>query len=244
MGQFFAMTSVRSYWSGRVSLHGREWQVGIIENLNEPIGSATGGDLLLRPWEERGGAFSAVGGSLDAFGYRRNLFVDGHAYELERTYVQQENAPRFRLQFRETPVQLGELNITGKCIGRAVLVSPQMGAVLDSPGPGVKLPVGKYENARVVLKSGNISATRKDFGYPPPRPLQLEVSASTPAALKAGGPLTNAVSVTRRGKLLNFSYSLTGAEGEAYELQGARKQPGFAVFRGDKQIASGKFEFG
>ena len=63
---------------------------------------------------------------------------------------------------------------------------------------------------------------------------------------KAGGPLTNRVSVTRRGRLLVFNYQLAGAEGATYRLgrQDRSRPPEFAVYQGEKEIATGKFEFG
>jgi hypothetical protein len=43
-----------------------------------------------------------------------------------------------------------------------------------------------------------------------------------------------------------MAYQLVGAGGEAYQLanQDRSHPPEFAVFKGDKKIASGKFEFG
>ena len=64
--------------------------------------------------------------------------------------------------------------------------------------------------------------------------------------LTAGGPLTNSVTVTRRGNLLVFDYRLLGAGGDTYQLGTTdySKPPQFAVYQGDQKIASGNFEFG
>jgi hypothetical protein len=54
--------------------------------------------------------------------------------------------------------------------------------------------------------------------------------------------------VARRGRSLALNYQLLGAKGEAYQLQGVRKEPQFTIYRpgksGDKQLASGRFQFG
>ena len=61
-----------------------------------------------------------------------------------------------------------------------------------------------------------------------------------------GGPLTNSVTVKRRGSMLVLSYRLGGADGRAYRLirQDRTKPPQFTITQGDKQLASGAFEFG
>jgi hypothetical protein len=62
--------------------------------------------------------------------------------------------------------------------------------------------------------------------------------------LAAGGPLTNSVALSRQGASLSLSYQLLGADGGRYRLLGPRKEPEFAIYRADKKVASGKFEFG
>ena len=64
--------------------------------------------------------------------------------------------------------------------------------------------------------------------------------------LAAGGPLNNTVTANRQGRDLRLDYKLLGAGGQAYSLvrHGPAVQPEFAVYKGDKKIASGKFEFG
>ena len=78
------------------------------------------------------------------------------------------------------------------------------------------------------------------------------ISERTPALLRVGGPLTNSVSVNRRGKILLLNYELVGAggvlvgAGGAYQLVNPDRlhPPEFVIYQGDKKVASGKFEFG
>ena len=51
--------SVRSFWQGRVTLSGRDWQVGLIPNGVNAGDSFENGQLLLRPWEKRNQSFTA-----------------------------------------------------------------------------------------------------------------------------------------------------------------------------------------
>jgi len=70
-----------------------------------------------------------------------------------------------------------------------------------------------------------------------------------PAVLTMGGPLTNSISVARHGWNLNLTYRLIGAEGGDYRLWECDRTksgspPQFAIYNGNKKIASGKFEYG
>ena len=71
--------AVRSFWQGKVTLQGRDWQVGIVQNVLNQTGSFENGQMLLRPWEQRSKAFTAYGNAPDAFPFTRKVFVDGHA---------------------------------------------------------------------------------------------------------------------------------------------------------------------
>ena len=72
------------------------------------------------------------------------------------------------------------------------------------------------------------------------------MDGKTTAVLKAGGPLNNTVTASRQGQDLVLNYHLAGAGGETYQLakQDTSKPPAFAIYKGDKKIASGDFEFG
>jgi len=50
----------RSYWQGKVTVAGHEWEMGLLQNILDQPGSFERGQLLLRPWEERDKRFSAA----------------------------------------------------------------------------------------------------------------------------------------------------------------------------------------
>ena len=68
----------------------------------------------------------------------------------------------------------------------------------------------------------------------------------TPVVLNVGGPLTNSVTAGRHGPDLRLAYLLVGAGGETYQMakQDRSKPPQFAIYMGEKKIATGDFEFG
>ena len=241
--------TVRSFWQGKVTLNGKDWQIGMIPAIsyakrgNRSISFETG-HLLLRPWAKRNQSFNNHSGSVAVVPFARKLFMDDHAYQLDWVVGAQNSEVKLAIQFAEQTVELGELRITGKYIQRLVLTGQPYLVILDQPAAMVKVPVGSYNQPTVRLEQGGKEA----FYDPNRRPTgrRISVTAKTPADLAIGGPLTNSVSVTRRGQDLSMDYRLIGVGGMAYQLgnQNYSDPPGFAVFKADKKIASGNFEFG
>jgi len=141
-------------------------------------------------------------------------------------------------------VALGQLKIAGKYIKRLVLADGPYLVLLDHPGEVVSVPTGSYSQLTARLENQGTEAYGKSSQTSASR--KISVNAQTPAMLNLGGPLTNAVAVTRQGQDLRLDYQLIGAGGETYQLAGENRSqpPEFAVFQGVKQIASGAFEFG
>jgi len=74
----------------------------------------------------------------------------------------------------------------------------------------------------------------------PPRAGVLQKSATL-----SGGPLLAALTVERRGRLLVLTYGPKSAGGALSSNAGPRGEPPqFAVYQGQRQIASGRFEYG
>ena len=240
----------RSYWEGKVVLEGKEWQLGLTDNLQGGAGNVEGGELLLQPWLGRGRGHPEPIGSPDLLRFERNhlYFFGGQAFALECTYIQQDNHPKYRIDLKPQPAELGELKLTGQFISRLVLTrdgAKPLTAVLDKPGSVEKIPAGTYREYRARLQQGQTEACRTPDRYglaPSMKP--LVVSGRGPSLLELGGPLTNVVAVNRRGKSLVLNYQLVGAGGETYELPGPRQPPEFAVYQAQHKVASGAFEFG
>lgn len=113
--------AVRSFWQGKVILQGADWQMGIVGNSFDKFDSPDGGHLLLRPWAERNKSFNTYSGSLDAFPFSRELFVQNQAYQLDCTSESQGDGSKLRLQFTGQQPVLGELKITGDLVRRVML---------------------------------------------------------------------------------------------------------------------------
>jgi hypothetical protein len=235
---------LRSFWQGRVTLQGLDWQAGIIPNLSNQSNSFENGQLLLRPWEKRNQPFSADDGSLATVPFSRKLFLDGHAYQLDLAVRPQGGEARPALQFTEQSAALGELKIAGKFIQRLVLSGGPQLVVLDQPAASVQVPTGSYIHPDILLKQNGVEAFCKP-GQTQIR-WRFSVNDKTPAVLNVGGPLTNSVIVSRHGHDLRLDYRLVGAGGEIYQLanQNRSQPPEFAAYKGDRKIASDKFAYG
>src|ERR1019366_163467 len=93
--------AVRSFWQGKVTLQGRDWQAGIVQNSLNQSGSFENGRVLLRSLGKRNQSFNAYDGSLAAVPFSRKLFVDGHAYQLDLVARPQDDEAKPALQFTE-----------------------------------------------------------------------------------------------------------------------------------------------
>ena len=242
---------LRSFWQGKLTLHGQDWQVGVIPGAlgravfrGNQMASSENEQFLLRPWEQRNQDFSANGDSLAAIPFARKLFVGGHAYEANGTQDPQAGEIKPLLRFAEQPVTLGELKITGKYIRRLTLSGGPYLVILDQPPELVKIPVGTYNEPSVLLEQGGARASCQFRSWQPGR--RVTVTDKTSTVLNAGGPLTNSVTATRRGRNLELNYRLVGAGDATYQLAKVDRSqpPGFVISKGGQQVASGKFAFG
>ena len=240
--------AVRSFWQGKLTLQGRDWQAGLVQKtVNGQFDrwdSLENCRLLLRAWEKRDQPFNANDGSLTTVPFSRKLFVDGRAYQVDWTMGSKEGEAKPALQFTEQTAPLGELKITGQFIRRLVLPGGPYLVILDEPAGGVKIPTGSYDQPNIQLEEkGTVAFCDSRLSLVGGR---IAVDGKTTAVLKAGGPLTNSLTASRQGQDLVLDYHLVGAGGETYQLakQDATKPPTFAIYKNDKKIASGDFEFG
>jgi hypothetical protein len=246
--------TLRSFWEGKMTLQGRDWQVGVVESLSLfARGSALDGSyLVLRPWAAHNQPLELdpQNGSLDGFGFGRNLFLDEQAYAVNCAFEPQNGAVRGKLELTPRQASLGELKLTGKYINRLVLTGQGKDAftvVLNRPAETVRIPVGSYSNWRLQLKAGTGEATREFNRYgTPDQSTALVINPTKAATLAAGGPLTNTVTADRQGRYLSLGYKLVGADGAEYQLlhQDRSQPPQFVVSKDGKQLASEKFEYG
>jgi hypothetical protein len=232
---------LRFCWQGRLVLGSEEWQVGVVGNPFEShAGSPLNQHLLLRPWTERDKSFNTYSGSPETIPFTSKVFFRNHALLVDCTNQVRGGDFGLQLQITEQHPMLGELKITGSYIQRVILGGSAYTVLLDQPSGIVRVPVDDYVQPKIWVKNGNAEARCDSASR------RLSVQEKEPAELVAGGPLTNSVSVTRRGRSLRLDYKVIGAGGDVYQLatQDRSHPPTFAVYKADRQIGSGRFEFG
>ncbi len=133
---------------------------------------------------------------------------------------------------------MGELKLEGKHIEQLILRrNDGHTETLNSPEQITQLPEGEYLLQAFRLKGGytwNHSGGNE----------RIRIKAGQQEILKMGAPLVPMIEVQREDRILQISYELLGAGGEAYTTSDRSNPPTFTVYKGQKKIASGKFEFG
>ena len=125
------------------------------------------------------------------------------------------------------------LIVEGKHIEKLTLVDEQGHAtIITRPGSSVSLPAGRYWIQEICVQWDESGApnTEKDVNW-------LTLDPSRPSYLNVGSSATPRVVVTQRGRTLSLNcQGVTRIVGSA--------PPQFAVYQGDRRIASGAFEYG
>ena len=131
----------------------------------------------------------------------------------------------------------GELKIEGTHISRLVLErQDKHREEVSNPSGNITLPAGTYRVQQIELQGGY---SHPSVGGP------IIISPHAPAVLKAGGPILQVVHAERQGRMLVLNYELVGIGDEKYRpVMTPQGPPSFTVYKGDKVIASGRFEYG
>jgi len=137
---------------------------------------------------------------------------------------------------------LVSLRIEGQGIEQLILQDEKgRTRTFASPGSTVTLPPGNYRVHTVRLEGDHYTQS-----HLMPAELRVAVEPNAAATLKIGAPLRHVVKVERQGPTMVLNYKLIGQGGEPYAINRNRpeERPAFTVYRGDRQVASGNFEFG
>ena len=141
---------------------------------------------------------------------------------------------------QEQEKALGELKLEGEHVERLVLQRKDGHTDrFDQPGEVVELPVGEYQLLESHLDGGYTC-----FQGGGPQKKWITIAENVPAVLKVGTPLKQTLEVKRQGRTLALDYKLLGIGGEGYTRADRSNPPGFTVYKGDQEIASGQLAYG
>jgi hypothetical protein len=242
----YAVASLQSCWRGKTSWQGQDAEFAVIEGPWGGTGINDGPFLVLRPWQAPEARIDLLAGTPDAVNLPGRLFWRGAAAALTRTYELAGKDEICRLQFTPEKPVLGEINVRGGLLTRVILEGDRgYTAVLEGPAATARIPVGAYKVSEVWLKKDGVEAVQ-DAQAVAGELRKVQVRAESPASLLAGGPLTNSVSINRRGKSLVLNYQLVGVDGGAYRLLNDPRTnpPSVTISHSGKQVTSGKFAYG
>ena len=182
-GHLLVGALVHSFWQGKITVAGNDWQVGLVQNLSDRPGSFQAGQLLLRPWAEQDKWFTAASEAPEdteaeswtvknlvvrashAVAFTPKVFLEGRAWQLDWSAEPRSREEKFALRLTELPTTLGELRLTGSFIHRLVLTGGPYLVILNQPAASVKIPPGRYQPYRLWLKQGEAEAYF-EYGLP------------------------------------------------------------------------------
>jgi hypothetical protein len=251
---------IHSMYHGKLEINGQAYEAGFVLNpfshLDGEISSYAGG-FLLRPWDDLEKPF-LLAPSWETIDFSETLFLQNHAWQLERRWEPRGDTAVIRMDWRPTTVPLGRVTVNGTLIHRVVLekgapsgpthegmlakqnqAAPRspLVVVIDQPGTSFSIPAAEYKKMWVAVKKGDHEAMSQD--------LNLTLKENETKSLSVGGPLTNAVTFTRYDGSLRLSYRLLGAGGKTYQMmRSAKEPPSFVIYHKNRQVASGQFQFG
>ncbi len=231
---------VRSCYRADFELQGQKYRLEVQDNLDGELNRRD--QFLIAPISGNAEADKSVS-IFSQMPVPEKLYLGGRQYRLGFSFGQGTETAPLTASFTEMTVPLGELALDGQFVRRLVLDGEAGLAILDVPGQITSLPVDKYRIHGIYLQSG---ASKTTLTSTAPDVPQFSVVAGTPSRLKAGGPLESSVTVSASGKMLDLNYILKGVGGEKYSVSNPdrNKPPKYFIYRGDRLLGTGGFEFG
>lgn len=227
---------VQSGWTGELTVGSWAGRVAFVDDLNGQWSQRD--QLLLKPADvEPGGATD-----LWAVPLAPCLFLGGRQNQVALEPGDTRDAA-WRLKLEEKPAASGMIHLRGDRIERLLLEGKSgedtQVVVLDRPGEGpLEIPTGTYTKQTVMLRAATnwLTATR----YAP-----VAVQYGRTADLAIGAPLNGTAEARRYGARLYLTQAVKGRGGETYTLPSSRGgPPKVEIWKGDRHLASGQFEYG
>jgi hypothetical protein len=232
----FSSLSILLSHKGEIELEGKKWILEIQDNLDGVWDQKD--RFLLRPV----GLKSEEAFSSGFMPVSRRLFLAGHLYNIEFKFEAGSGPAALLAAFTEVSSPMAELNLDGESIQLLILRSDSGIALLDSPAHRVSLPVDRYRIHSMDVRSFQRTFKLANANVIP----EFTPVAGAPFHLKAGGPLTSSATAEAFGSMLNLSYVLKGIGGEVYTVTDTNRSqpPKWSVYKGNRLLAAGSFEFG
>ncbi|MCX7000956.1 MAG: hypothetical protein NT106_11800 [Candidatus Sumerlaeota bacterium] len=239
---FSGFATIHSRWEGLIELYGKKYKFIVADDMDGKI-DLKGQDYLFVITENDPSGEDVIYNLMtNRTGPRPDiLFLNGHAFRVSAEFARRDNKPCIKVTFRETQIETEEVRITGQYI-KCLYLSGNNLIIQDSPGKEIRIPAGRYPQARAILgdeKSKPLATCDISLH-------NFEVVRGKPVTLTVGAPLKSIVVAGQNGRYLQLSYRLIDNNNNDYTLSAKEpKQPPRAViYQGDREIQSGNFEYG
>ena len=176
------------------------------------------------------------------------IFVGLMNYEFSYSYIEGEG-DKVRIVFKEKPVETGRLeydvsNIDSLIFRHNSPSSPGRFVWIDLLSDSCVVPAGELTPVQFQLKN----TKGKSFGPKQTVLPKFNVEAGQTAKLPFGTPLSHSVKIRKLGNMIGLDYKLVGVGGEEYNLSaatgGTETVSTVAVYKGQRKLSSGSFEYG
>jgi hypothetical protein len=223
-------------WQGEVQLHGKKWWVGGAEqHLATPTSPRNLAWLFLQLAEPTNAPNHSPAWCLSPV---QHFFLNDHSYRVSWTYDQPGPETRLSLAFYEETPALAQLKIEGNDIRRLQFHGKQA-VLVENPGPIVQLPVDTYPQVQVTVGKSNQVARFDTYLNQ-----AFSISRDKLNVLNAGGPLTNHIDGSWKGRSLRLDYQLLGACGHIYRPAELSQPPRFSIRLNGQPFSAGDFQYG
>lgn len=230
-------------WRGEAELAGRLYAFEVPQSLVVRNPRTPPGFLVIRSGEERNRPHEFLGGrQRGGCNISKNIFLDTHLWQVSVVSEGSDTNAQPKLRFQEIPAKTGELKLGGDFI-REVRLEGAATVLLFNPPPTIPVPAGLYQNHQIAA-----------YLAAPGKPVEafvnsydsLTVTAGKTTVFDVGGPLRNSIQVSQSGRTLRLIHRLTGIGGLPVVRTGQAnpRPPAFAIYQGDRRLATGQFEYG
>lgn len=223
---------VRSGFEAEIELGGQQYRFQLGDNLDGQLGQGDGLHIAsIKPGPFVPTAHLAM---------PERLFLGGCLYHCTYAWMTDDDRPKVRLTLTEQETTLGQLKIEGQDIEYLELQAQHVVPIFEPNQTTLPVPVGDYQCTALNLKRQGHQQM-----YVQSLDQRVTVDADQPATFRIGGPLKTLLTAERVNKYLRLNVKTVGQGGEEYQGGGASgPAPQFTVFKGDREVASGRFEYG
>lgn len=233
-----------SGWGGEIELGGHSYKLTIKDNLDNIIEtkniSGSADSFFLQPLDKEGLPVSPYYEYFQCNSFAHDVFVNNTSYRISYKFADEGKSPDLILSAEEIKKEFTEIKILNKDVDRLIFFGDST-AVIDDISDFVKIPAGNYHSVKLILRRAKTSSFAYSYITN-----TFNFTQNQTHVFSYGGKLRSVAEVSQNLDYLLMNYKLESDDGAKYDLYsgGGMIEPGFEIYKNDKLLASGKFQFG